>query len=71
MGDDEATGYIGGAVTPEMQEAVDEAVDWAGTTASAAIDWAAQEVKDVGDTISEGIDTAEKWVSEHKDDLLM
>ncbi len=42
MGDDEATGYIGGAVTPEMEEAFGKAVDWVGETASDAVEWAGE-----------------------------
>jgi hypothetical protein len=71
MSDEEATGYIAGAVTPEMEEAFGNAVDWIGDTANEAVDWAKQEASDVGATISQGIDTAETWVEEHHDDLLM
>jgi hypothetical protein len=81
MGDDEATGYIGGAVTPEMEEAFGKAVDWvgetasdavgwAGETASNAVDWAKQEVTDVAQTVGQGIDTLEKFVEENPESLL-
>jgi hypothetical protein len=71
MTEEESAGYIGGAVTPEIEEAVGKAVGWVADTATDVVDWAAQEVRDVGETISDGVDTAEKWVEEHKDDLLM
>jgi len=70
MSEDEATGYIAGAVTPEMEDAVGKAVDWIGDTASEAVDWAKQEVSDIGSTISQGIDTLETFVEEHPEALL-
>jgi hypothetical protein len=70
MSDDEATGYIGGAVTPEMEDAVGKAVDWIGDTANEAIDWAKQEVTDVAQTVGQGIDTVEKWVEDNPGALL-
>jgi hypothetical protein len=70
MGDDAATGYIAGAATPEMEEAFGKAVDWIGDTANEAADWAKQEASDVGATISQGIDTVEKWVEENPGALL-
>ena len=70
MSEDEATGYIAGAVTPEMEDAFGKAVDWIGDTANEAVDWAKQEVSDVGTTISQGIDTVENWVEENPGALL-
>ena len=70
MGDEEGTGYIGGAVTPEMEEAVGKAVDWVGEAASGAVAWAKQEVTDIGQTIGQGIDTVEAWVEENPGALL-
>jgi hypothetical protein len=70
MSEDEATGYIAGAVTPEMEDAVGKAVDWIGDTANEAVDWAKQEVSDIGATISQGIETVETWVEEHPESLL-
>ena len=70
MSEDEATGYIAGAVTPEIEDAFGKAVDWIGDTATEAVDWAKQEVSDVGATMSQGIDTVETWVKEHPESLL-
>jgi hypothetical protein len=70
MGDEEASGYIAGAVTPEMEDAVGKAVDWIGDTANKAVDWAKQEVSDIGHTISQGIDTVESFVEENPEALL-
>jgi hypothetical protein len=70
MGDEEATGYIGGAVTPEMEEAFGKAVDWVGETANEAVDWVKQEASDIGQTVSQGIDTVESWVEENPGALL-
>jgi hypothetical protein len=70
MSEDEATGYIAGAVTPEMEDAFGKAVDWIGDTANEAVHWAKQEVSDVEATIGQGIDTVEKWVEENPGALL-
>ena len=70
MSEDEATGYIAGAVTPEMEDAVGKAVDWIGDTASEAVDWARQEVSDIGTTVSQGIDTLEKFMEENPESLM-
>ena len=66
MTDENAEGYIAGALPPEATEAIGSAVDWVGEKAGEAVDWATQEVKDVGQTIGEGID----WVKDHPESLL-
>jgi len=81
MSEDESTGYIAGAVTPEMEEAVGKAVDWVGETASDAldwvgdtasnaVDWATEDVTDVAQTVGQGIDTLEKFVKENPESLI-
>ena len=70
MVDENAEGYIAGALPPEATEAIGSAVDWVGEKAGEAADWATQEVKDVGQSISDGIDTVTSWVKEHPESLI-
>jgi len=68
---DESEGYIAGAVPPEVNDAIGDAVDWLGEKGREAVDWAGQEVTDIRQTIGQGIDATENFVEEHREDLLM